>query len=195
MDYKITPQSGNSYSHVWDVSSMKTFDGGFLLDKTNLPEGLEKLPKGVFLKGDFTERTAKVVKTAVLTEAITTESTAVKVKKGALLKEDDILGAGTKSAAIGAVDTSNADYDSISITANAFGALAAGSVLQSYDAAGSNKNAVNPDGLNPVEEVRVDREPSVSIMFRADGIVTSRLPQGVTDAIKAALKYCQFLDE
>jgi len=117
------------------------------------------------------------------------------VEKGALLKEGDILGAGAKSAAIGAVDTSNADYDSFVITANAFGALAAGAVLQSYDAAGSNKNAINPDGLNPVEEVKIDREPSVSIMFRADGIVTSRLPQGVTDAIKSALKYCQFLDE
>lgn len=195
MDYKITPQSGNSYSHMWDVSSMKTFDGGFLLDKTNLPEGLEKLPKGIFLKGDFTERTAKVVKTAVVHEAVTTESTSVKVKKGALLVNGEFIGAGTKSVAVAGLDTSNADYDEITITANALGALSAGAVLQSYDAAGSNKNAVNPDGLNPVEEVKIDREPSVSIMFRADGIVTSRLPQGVTDAIKSALKYCQFLDE
>lgn len=193
MDYKITPQSGNSYSHMWDVASTKTFDGGFLLDKTNLPAGLEKLPKGAFLKGDLDERKAVLVKTAVLAEAITAESTSVKVKKGSFLKEGDILGAGTKSVAVGAVDASNAAYDSFDITANALGALAKDAVLQSYDAAGASKNVVLPNGLNPSDDVKIDKEPSVSIMFRADGIVNSRLPQAVTPAIEQALKHCQFL--
>jgi hypothetical protein len=193
MDFKTTAQSGNSYSHMWDVSSMKMFDGGFALDKTNLPAGLTKLPKGVFLKADHTERTAKLIKTAVLYEAITTDSTAVKIKKGALLVATDVLGTGAKAVTVGTIDTSNAAYDSFAITAGALGALAEGAMLQTYDSAGaSGKSAINPDGLNPFE-VEIDTYPTCSIMFRADGVVTSRLPQAATAAIKSALPNVQFL--
>ena len=191
MDYKITPQQGNSYTHLWDVASTKTFDGGFLLDKSNLPDGLEVLPKGVFMIGNLESRIAKVVKTAKVAEALTSADEVVKVNKGALLKAGDILGIGDKSVAISAVDTSNADYDSFTIEADALGELAKGIVLQAYDADGS---AIAPNGLNFLEGVKIDREPAVSIMFRADGIVTSRLPQAVTPAIVMALNHCQFLD-
>lgn len=194
MDYKETEASGNSYSHMWDVATMKQFDGGFLFDKTTVPAGTEKLPKGVFLKVDLTERTAKVIKTAVLAEAITAESTAVKVNKGALLVATDILGTGAKAVTVGTIDTSNADYDSFTIVANSLGALAKDAVLQTYDAAGaSGKSAVNPDGLNPFD-VTLDAEPSCSCMFRVDGVVVSRLPQAVTTAIKGALTNVQFLN-
>lgn len=192
MNQTITAASGNSYTHMWDVASMKMLDGGFLFSKASVPAGTAKLPKGVLLKADLTERTAKVIKTAVLHEAITALSVAVKVKKGALLLATDILGIGTKSVVIGAIDTSNAAYDSFAIEADSLGALAAGAVLQTYDAAGSNKNVVNPDGLNPFE-VELDAQPSCSVMFAADGIVSSTLPQTLTTAIKTALKFCQIL--
>jgi hypothetical protein len=52
---------------------------------------------------------------------------------------------------------------------------------------------VNPDGLCPVD-VEIDAEPTVSVMFRADGIVETTLPQAVTPAIRAALPFCQFLN-
>lgn len=194
MDYKETEASGNSYSHMWDVATMKQFDGGFLFDKTTVPTGTEKLPKGVFLKVDLTERTAKVIKTAVLSEAITAESTAVKVNKGALLVATDILGIGAKAVTVGTIDTSNEGYDSFAIEANALGAQAKDVVLQTYDAAGaSGKKAVNPDGLNPFE-VTLDVEPSCSCMFRVDGVVVSRLPQAITTAINSALTNVQFLN-
>lgn len=194
MEYKETEASGNSYSHMWDVATMKHFDGGFSFDKTSVPAGTEKLPKGVLLKVDLTERTAKVIKTAVLYEALTAEATAVKVKKGALLVATDILGNGAKAVTVGTIDTSNANYDSFSITANALGTAAEGAVLQTYDAAGaSGKSAVNPDGLNPFEVI-LDAEPSCSCMFRVDGVVVSRLPQSVTTAIKSALTNVQFLN-
>lgn len=193
MDYTVTPQSGNDYSHMWDVASARVFDGGFLFDKTTVPTGTEKLPRGAFLKVDQTERKATMIKTAELYEEITDQSTTVKVKKGALLVATDILGIGGASVLIGTVDTSNADYDSFDIVANSLGALAAGAILQTYDEAGAaNKNAVNPDGLN-YREVTLDAQPSCSVIFGVDGIVSSRLPQKVTDAIKTALKFCQFL--
>lgn len=192
MDYKETAQSGNSYIHMWDVASTKEFDGGFLFDKTTVPSGTEKLPRGAFLKVDQVERKATLVKTAVLYEALTSVATTVKVKKGALLLATDILGAGTKSVVVGSINTSNADYDSFVIVANALGTLALGDVLQTYDAAGSDKKAVNPDGLNYAEVV-IDAQPSCTVIFGALGIVTEMLPQGATAVIKSSLKFCQFL--
>lgn len=193
MDYKETVQSGNSYTHQWDVATARVFDGGFLFDKATVPDGTEKLPRGVFLKVDQTERKASLIKTAELHEAIDDQATTVKVKKGALLVATDVLGTGEKAVTVGTIDTSNEDYDSFTIGANALGALDAGAVLQTYDAAGaSGKSAVNPDGLN-YREVELDAQPSCSVIYAVDGIVTSRLPQVATSAIKTALKFCQFL--
>jgi hypothetical protein len=307
MNYSVTDQSGNSYTHMWDVASAKTFDGGFRLSTTELPDALKTLPRGTFLKVDHAERTATVVKTAVLHEAITAESTVAKIKKGALLVATDVLGIGTKAVVVGAIDTSNAAYDSFTIDAGSLGALAKDSVLQTYGKAsaggvkgvyelsittnatagdkisingiefefasvagagkvvvGASASAsaanldnvleqelaltsvfditysgvkviftqkvagvgaiptlvvtlgesngtlaaaieqetagvaadsypVNPDGLCPVD-VEIDAEPTVSVMFRADGIVETTLPQAVTPAIRAALPFCQFLN-
>lgn len=306
MNYSVTDQSGNSYTHMWDVASAKTFDGGFRLSTTELPDALKTLPRGTFLKVDHAERTATVVKTAVLHEAITAESTVAKIKKGALLVATDVLGIGTKAVVVGAIDTSNAAYDSFTIDAGSLGALAKDSVLQTYgkasaggvkgvyelsitsnatagdkisingiefefsDTAGAGKVVVgasasasaanldnvleqelaltsifnitysgdkviftqkvagvgaiptlvvtlessgtlaaaieqetagvaadsypvNPDGLCPVD-VEIDAEPTVSVIFRADGIVETTLPQAVTPAIRAALPFCQFLN-
>jgi len=188
MHYKETPQAGNSYLHIWDVASEKAFDGGFLFDKSCLPAGTEVLPKGVFLKADLSERKAVLVKTAKLYAAVNTTDTAMKIEKGHFLLATDKIGVGTKSVTVGTIDASNADYDSITITANALGALSKGDVLQSFNTA-----VINPDGLNH-REVEIDDETLCSIVFRADGIVTSRLPQPVNGAIETALKYCQFLN-
>jgi len=190
MDYKETAQSGNSYSHMWDVETTREFEGGFLFDKTTVPTGTEKLPKGVFLKVDNTERKATLVKTAVLAEAITAESTAVKIEKGSMLLATDIIGTGTAAVLVGTIDSSNDDYDSFAIEADALGALDAGAILQQYTA--TDGAAVNPDGLN-YREIELDAQPSCSVIYEARGIVVSRLPQAITSAIKTALKFMQFI--
>ena len=184
-----TPQSGKSYVHMWDVSSTEVFEGGFRPDASKLPAGLEKLPRGVFIKVDLTERTCVVVKTAVLQAAVTALSTEVRVKKDSLLVDGDTVGIGEKYVTIETLDTSNSAYDSFAITAEALGVLAIGTVLQQYTAAGV---IINPDGLNYADR-DLDAEPSCSVIFKAYGIVPEALPQGVTDAIIAALGKCQFL--
>ena len=277
MQQKITEQSGNSYSHMWDVATMKQFDGGFLLNKTCLPAGTKKLPKGALLKANFTTRTAVMVKTAVLQANLAADGTTVKILKGHNLLATDIIGINGNSVVVGTITTSNADYDSFDIsagalggaltkgdilqqytddgatipevkklavlyeaitdaseaikinkgsgiaegdtieyggttlvlgevtegddydsfviTANKFGAISAGAVMQVYTEGSTNAGVpVNPDGLNPFE-VLIDDEPTCSIMFRADGVVTSLLPQGVTAEIKASLPNIQFLNE
>jgi len=178
MDYQATPQSGKSYIHMWDVASTVVFVGGFLVDKSSLPLGLEVLPKGTFLKVDLTERKASVVKTAILYEAITALSTAVKIKKGSLLIATDVVGTGADPL-----------FDSFPIVANALGVIALGGVVQSYTAAGV---AINPDGLNFCN-VDIDAQPSCSVIYEARGVVPEALPSAITDAIIGALKFVQFL--
>lgn len=163
MNYSQTAASGNSYTHMWDVASMKCFDGGFLFDKATVPAGTAKLPKGVFMKADLTERTAKMIKTAVLHEAITVASEAVKIKKGALLLATDVLGIGTKAVVVGTIDTSNADYDSFAIVAGSLGALAIGSVLQQFTAA-------NSGGTKGVYTLTIGTVPAVDDKLSINGI-------------------------
>lgn len=163
MHYTETAQSGNSYTHMWDVATMKTFDGGFLFSKSCVPAGTAKLPKGVFLKADLVNRTATMIKTAVLHEAITAASEAVKIKKGALLLATDILGIGTKAVVVGTVDTSNAAYDSFAIVANTFGALAAGTVLQQY-------SAESVGGVKGVFTLTIGTNPTADDKLTVNGI-------------------------
>ena len=138
MQQKITEQSGNSYSHMWDVATMKQFDGGFLLNKACLPTGTEKLPKGALLKANFTTRIAVMVKTAVLQANLAADGTTVKILKGHNLLATDIIGINGNSVLVGTITTSNAKYDSFVILAGALGgALTAGDILQQYTAAGA----------------------------------------------------------
>jgi len=189
MDYQATPQSGKSYIHMWDVASTVVFVGGFLVDKSSLPLGLEVLPKGTFLKVDLTERKASVVKTAILYEAITALSTAVKIKKGSLLIATDVVGTGANKSVVGVITTTDPLFDSFPIVANALGVIALGGVVQSYTAAGV---AINPDGLNFCN-VDIDAQPSCSVIYEARGVVPEALPSAITDAIIGALKFVQFL--
>lgn len=193
MDYKETAQSGNSYLHMWDVETTREFEGGFLFDKTTVPTGTVKIPKGAFLKVDHTERKAKLVKTAVLAAAITAATTEVRIKKGSLLLATDVVGIGAAAVTVGVIDGTNADYDAFTIVEESLGTAASGAVLQTYDSAGTTgKVAVNPDGLN-YREIELDAQPSCSVIYEAKGIVASRLPQAVTSAIKTALKFMQFI--
>lgn len=188
MDYKVTPQSGNSYTHLWDVSTVEVYDGGFLLDKSNLPVAMKVVPRGAFMAVDLEERKASVVKTVELHEAVTAASTTVKVKKGSLLVKNDVIGVGEKSVTIGDINSSDSMFDSFDIEANALGAVAVGGVLQSF----KDGKAVKVDGFN-YTDVKIDAQPSVSVIFRVFKVESDRLPYPITDEIVSSLKHCQIL--
>ena len=193
MDYTNTAQTGNSYTHMWDVDTTREFEGGFLFDKTTVPVGTLKLAKGMLLKVDHVERKATLLKTAVLQAQLTALATEVRILKGSLLLATDVIGTAAIGITVGAIDTSNAGYDSFAITANDLGALAVGAILQTYDSAGANgKVAINPDGLN-YADITLDAQPSCTVIYEAKGVQTAKLPQGVTAAIKTALKFIQFI--
>jgi len=193
MDYTNTAQTGSSYTHMWDVDTTREFEGGFLFDKATVPVGTLKLAKGMLLKVDHVERTATLLKTAVLQAQLTALATEVRILKGSLLLATDVIGTAAIGITVGAIDTSNAGYDSFAITANDLGALAVGAILQTYDSAGANgKVAINPDGLN-YADITLDAQPSCTVIYEAKGVQTAKLPQGVTAAIKTALKFIQFI--
>ena len=193
MDYTNTAQTGNSYTHMWDVDTTREFEGGFLFDKATVPVGTLKLAKGMLLKVDHVERKATLLKTAVLQAQLTALATEVRILKGSLLLATDVIGTAAIGITVGAIDTSNAGYDSFAITANDLGALAVGAILQTYDSAGANgKVAINPDGLN-YADITLDAQPSCTVIYEAKGVQTAKLPQGVTAAIKTALKFIQFI--
>ena len=90
-----------------------------------------------------------------------------------------------KVAGVGAIPT-------LVVTPESTGTLAA-AIEQETAGVAADSYPVNPDGLCPVD-VEIDAEPTVSVMFRADGIVETTLPLAVTPAIWAALPFCQFLN-
>lgn len=193
MDYTNTAQTGKSHTHMWDVDTTREFEGGFLFDKATVPVGTLTLPKGVLLKVDHVERKATLLKTAVLQAQLTALATEVRILKGSHLLATDVIGTAAQAVTVGAIDTSDADYDSFAISADDLGALAVGAILQTYDSAGAaGKVAISPDGLN-YAEVELDANPSCTVIYEAKGVQTAALPQGVTAAIEAALKFIQFI--
>lgn len=188
MDFNVTAQSGNGYTHLWDVSTVEVFDGGFALDKDNLPATLRVLPRGTLLSVDLAERTAKVVKTATIAEALTTSATEVRIKKGSLLVKGDVIGYGNKSVTVGDISTDADDYDSFSITANALGAIAVNEVVQSF----VGTTAVPVAGFN-YADVKIDLYPSVSVIFKVYKVESDKLPYPISKAIVSALNLCQIL--
>lgn len=88
----------------------------------------------------------KPIKGYRLYKANTAEDTTMQIMKGSGIKQGDVLGYGKKSVAAGAVDTSNPDYDVVTIT---FGtAIPKGACL--YEAASVSATTAKPKGEAPL---------------------------------------------
>jgi len=101
----------------------ETVTGGFALDKAGLTDG-QTLKAGTLMVYDEATRKAKVVKTTRAYENANA-STSVKVEKGHLL----VVGESIDGVAIDAINTSNADYDTL--TMHSAVTVVAGDVLAS----------------------------------------------------------------
>lgn len=92
---------------VWLEEQCLRRQGGYDLDRTNLPATLKWLPKGTVLKFSATDGKAVAVKTAYVTETANSAATTLKIKSGSLYKVGDTI-AGSKIQSIstdGSVDT------------------------------------------------------------------------------------------
>lgn len=163
---------------LWREDTCDWFTGGFELDKTNLPATLTDLPKGTVLSIDFANRKAKVVKTARVTKAVLATDTEVQIAKGHILVATDVIGINSNTVTVGTINTSNANYDVITITANALGAVSLGAILES--ASGENI------GLNYAPKP-LKGTVSVSATLQAYEIQGANLPYPVSSSLKTKM--------
>ena len=160
----------------WDVKSCVRCIAGIEFDKTCLPTGMEFLPKGAVLASKLTSAGYKavLVKTAVVQANAAANDTTLKVLKGhALIVGDKVAG-----STISAIDTSNADYDALTV-----GALAA---AVAKDAVVNDDNTDNILGLNYCR-TKMDAYPSVTYTLQAYEIMESTLPYPINSTIKEKL--------
>lgn len=114
---KISPQA--TKRELWDEGTVKLLEGGVALNNF---EGAQT----TLVKGNFLGRTAEghptLSKTVVVTQRATATVTPIRVRKNSGYVSGDYLSNGTLSVQGGAINTSNADYDTIAITGG-FGAI------------------------------------------------------------------------
>lgn len=163
---------------LWREDTCEWFTGGFNLDKTNLPSGLDALPKGAILSLDFANRAAVAVKTASVTKAVLSTDTEVQIAKGHILVATDVIGINGNTVTVGTINTSNADYDVITITANALGAVSLGAILES--------NSGENIGLNYAPKP-LKGTVSVSATLQAYEVQGANLPYPVSSSLKTKM--------
>ncbi len=173
-------------------SVLEDVPGGLNIDTTELKSTTEFLQAGAVLAYDESTRKANLVKTAELQADATNVATTYRVKKNHEFKVGNILASavGAKAYAITAIDTSNADYDVLTVGTTLGVALTASNGVILFEAAAesaSNTSAYKytAKGIlkNTVKKgVNVDG----SIVTRGT-VYERRLPFKVTDAMKTAL--------
>ncbi|WP_256013116.1 hypothetical protein [Desertivirga xinjiangensis] len=150
--------------------------GGFLLDITGLTAG-SIIKAGHPMIFDESTRKAKPLATGVIYENAGASATDYKVVKGThTLKVGDNFAAkpSDKAYPITAINTSNADYDLISV-GTTIGAVTAGALVFASSATGaSNSSFGGVNGLN-YREVKVGDGESVSIVIRGT-VYARRVP-------------------
>lgn len=165
----------------------ETSQGGFRLDVSTLTDG-DTVVAGTPLGFDESTRVAKVVKTAVLQANATDSATAYRVEKGHHFKVGDYLAyaVGDEAYAITDIDTSNADYDELTVGTTLGVALTAGAVFFQSSATGASAAAYAVEARG-VSYLDVTVETGADIAAVIDGTVYERRAPGYTDAIKALL--------
>lgn len=174
---------------VWQ-NVFETASGGFTLDTT----GLTTLAAGAVLKAglpvgfDEATRKARVIKLAVLFENEADNETAYKVLKGHNLITGEFLSAavGGASYAISGINTSNADYDVVTLGTTLGVTLTAGTPLFQSAASGATAGAyiVAPRGLL-YEDTTPAANESLSVVIR--GTVYARRIPTVPAAIRTLI--------
>lgn len=112
--------------------------GPWKLDTSNLPVGAV-LPVFTPVEADLKKRTIVPVRNVQLYEAATATDTAVKIKKSPLVYVGMFLGNGKNGMTVKAVDTTNKDYDTVTLEEATGIELEKDAILFESTAAGGTK--------------------------------------------------------
>ena len=139
IEFKKTSVKGHT-PEIWR-GECKMLPGGFK-PKNNIATGTV-LHRGVLVEVNFEEMSAAVIKVAKILAGGTT--TKPRIAKGHLFAIGDVVtknGDGSKTPSITAIDTTNADYDILTLSADYTG-LAENDVIVESEAVGSGKASAN----------------------------------------------------
>lgn len=177
---------------------LEDIPGGGTIEKDDFKSVTEAMPEGTLLAKD-SNGLYHPVKTAELYEEAAVDATAYKVKKNHEFKVGEFFmdaGKTSKAYAITAIDTSNADYDSITVGTTLGKVLAVGTVMVQASAQAATLGAgtykYTPDGiaLNSVDLTKANL--GCGILVRGT-VIQSLLPYPVDSNIKALLPLIRFV--
>jgi hypothetical protein len=157
---------------MYDVKSGIRRRGSYILQTANLTVG-KRLPAFAPIYADKVLKKAYPVCNSSVYASATTTDTVIKVAKGTLAYVGMFIGNGKKGATVQSVDTTNSDYDAITVDATLGVALNVGDVLFEATAAGGTvqKYIANSalygsflveDGINNVTLLRTAAEIEAS---------------------------------
>jgi hypothetical protein len=176
---KITKETLNYGVPVWQTV-LETAQGGFTLTEPTAKG--TTIPAGTPIGYDEATRIAKIAKVAVATAPAADNATSYQVKKGSPIKVGDTVKSGASGEQnVTAIDTSNADHDTITVGATLGVAVAAGDAIFVDDAGYQNVKGLSFADVDVPEDGQI----GVSVVLR--GTVYERRIGGVPDTMKAKL--------
>lgn len=167
---------------LYNVKTGYRLAGGFNLEDNDIAEGAY-VPVLAPLSVDFKTRIAKVSKAVKATENI--DNTTLKIQKGSLVKKGMHIGNGTKGATISAIDTTNANYDTLTLSATIDGVKAGDVLFEAKTVAG--KEVENPANFLNYARVKKEAGATVTALGQAYEIQTEKLYTPVSEQDKATL--------
>ena len=188
MGMGITREVGSDSIPVWQGTDkdIQLAQGGFLLSATGLADK-SLIPAGTPVVFNEATRTAAILGTAVAQANAGATDVTYRVLKGSTLKVGDNFASGAtggKAYPITAIDTSNVDYDTVTV-GTTIGAVTAGDLLYASTATGATASALPAvNGLLYADTLSGAGE-DVSVVIRGTPYAR-RVPYSA--AIAAALK-------
>ena len=187
--YNLTPDYKPEEFYRVETGVRKS--GPWKLVTTNLVAG-STLPVFTPVEADLKKRTIVPVRNVKVVEAYTNGATTIKIAKGSLAYVGMFLGSGKKGAEVSAIDTTNKDYDVLTIKV-AFGEdIAKDAVLFEATAVGGTKkkNTANFVMYDP-KKVENDGPVLCTLLMQAYEVKEDKLPMPIHEDDKKGLT-CRF---
>lgn len=178
--YNLNPLE--SEKEMCRFETVYRYSGGFNLVTENLVEG-SILPPLAPLALDFSTRKATVVKNVLAVDAI--NDTELKIQKGSLAYVGMHIGTGSAGATISAIDKSNKDYDTLTLSAT-IANVKKGQILFESGAAGGTTVKNKAIALN-YAWTKVEAGATVTAIGQAYEIRPSKLIVPIADKDKDTL--------
>lgn len=172
---------------LYRVDSGVRKSGPWKLDTTNLPVG-SVLPPFAPVEADLRKRTIVPVRNVQLHETVASTDTTIKIKKTILVYTGMILGDGKNGMTVKSVDSSNKDYDLITLEEAAGADLEKDTVLFEATAEGGTKKKNTANFvLFDAKKVESDGPVLCTLLMQAYEVKESKLHIPIHELDKAGL--------